>query len=52
MLCRGHRPRRRGGGRRAQRLRVGKIGLAEAESDEESAGKESEESKDRENKER
>src|SRR5215831_7692940 len=32
MLCRG-RLRRRSGGRRAQRLRVGKIGLAEAESD-------------------
>src|SRR5262249_13764024 len=30
MLCRG-RPRRRSGGRRAQRLSVGKIGLAEAE---------------------
>jgi len=52
MLCRGHRPGRRSGGWRAQRLSVGKIGLAEAESDEESAGKESEESKDRENKER
>src|SRR5262249_48726386 len=31
MLCRGHRPGRRDVGRRAQPLRVGKIGLAEAE---------------------